>query len=207
MGTQSSKIQKEINRITDEFDLIQESTIDFDISQHLATIDDLPDLGQVELHDYEADLTVSTQRGMEVLESLVDLYLGEFPNLRENKYIKEKMRDDALVYAETLFLQKMTRRNFITQLKQVDNGEHSSRMHEVINQTVREIRENSKFASSQKTELEKYYKDFRTDLIDVLNKSEEVKPESESGGSVVDSKKLNDMINEMLKSKKQPPKN
>ena len=40
MGTQS-KLEKEKNRLTDEFDLIQEENREFDISQHLATIDDL----------------------------------------------------------------------------------------------------------------------------------------------------------------------
>ena len=86
MGTQS-KLEKEKSRLTDEFDLIQEENKEFDISQHLATIDDLPDLGQIELYDYDADLTMVTQKGMEVLESLVDLYLGEFPELKHNAYI------------------------------------------------------------------------------------------------------------------------
>jgi hypothetical protein len=159
MGTQS-KLEKEKSRLTDEFDLIQEENKEFDISQHLATIDDLPDLGQIELYDYDADLTMVSQKGMEVLESLVDLYLGEFPELKHNAYIRNKVKEDSLVYAETLFLQKMTRKNFLSQLRQVDNGDNSARMHEVINQTIREVRENSKFASTMRSDLEKFYKDF-----------------------------------------------
>lgn len=205
MGTQS-KLEKEKNRLTDEFDLIQEENKEFDISQHLATIDDLPDLGQIELYDYDADLTMVTQKGMEVLESLVDLYLGEFPELKQNAYIRNKMKEDAMVYAETLFLQKMTRKNFLSQLRQVDNGDNSARMHEVINQTIREVRENSKFASTMRSDLEKFYKDFRGDLIEVADKMKQNNPDSTSNevedGQVVDSKKLNDMINEALLKKK-----
>jgi len=206
MGTQS-KLEKEKNRLTDEFDLIQEENKEFDISQHLATIDDLPDLGQIELYDYDADLTMVTQKGMEVLESLVDLYLGEFPELKHNAYIRNKMKEDAMVYAETLFLQKMTRKNFLSQLRQVDNGDNSARMHEVINQTIREVRENSKFASTMRSDLEKFYKDFRGDLIEVADKMKQNNPDStsnevEDDGQVVDSKKLNDMINEALLKKK-----
>lgn len=206
MGTQS-KLEKEKSRLTDEFDLIQEENKEFDISQHLATIDDLPDLGQIELYDYDADLTMVTQKGMEVLESLVDLYLGEFPELKHNAYIRNKMKEDAMVYAETLFLQKMTRKNFLSQLRQVDNGDNSARMHEVINQTIREVRENSKFASTMRSDLEKFYKDFRGDLMEVADKMKQKNPEldsndSEDDGQVVDSKKLNDMINEALLKKK-----
>jgi hypothetical protein len=205
-GTQS-KLEKEKSRLTDEFDLIQEENKEFDISQHLATIDDLPDLGQIELYDYDADLTMVSQKGMEVLESLVDLYLGEFPELKHNAYIRNKVKEDSLVYAETLFLQKMTRKNFLSQLRQVDNGDNSARMHEVINQTIREVRENSKFASTMRSDLEKFYKDFRVDLIEVADKmkqnnTQSTSNDSEDDGQVVDSKKLNDMINEALLKKK-----
>lgn len=204
MGTQS-KLEKEKSRLTDEFDLIQEENREFDISQHLATIDDLPDLGQIELYDYDADLTMVTQKGMEVLESLVDLYLGEFPELKHNAYIRNKMKEDAMVYAETLFLQKMTRKNFLSQLRQVDNGDNSARMHEVINQTIREVRENSKFASTMRSDLEKFYKDFRGDLMEVADKMKQNNPQStndEDEGQIVDAKKLNDMINEAILKKK-----
>jgi hypothetical protein len=34
----------------------------------------------------------------------------------------------------------MTRKNFMSQLRQVDNGD-SARMHEVVNQTIGQIRE------------------------------------------------------------------
>ena len=204
MSTQS-KTDKEFNRLRDEFDQIQDSTKEFDISQHLAKIDDLPDLGQIELYDYDADLQTVSQNGMNVLESLVDLYLGEFPELKNNEYIRNKMKEDALVYAETLFLQKMTRKNFLSQLRQVDNGDNSARMHEVINQTIREVRENSKFASTMRSDLEKYWKDFRGDVMEVAEKMRLKSPQSESSdsdGTVVDSKKLNDLINEALLKKK-----
>jgi hypothetical protein len=197
----SSKKDKELNRLKDEFDLIQGGTNDFDISNHLAKMEDLPDLGTLECYDYESDLEVVKQRGNDILESLVDLYLGEYPEVKEHPYIKNKMQEDALVYAETLFLQKMTRKNFLSQLRQVDNGDNSARMHEVINQTISQIRENSKFASTQRNELEKFYKDFRGDLNEVSPQIVESKKEEEEDGTIMDNKKLNDLINQMNKKK------
>lgn len=208
----SSKSDKERNRIVDEFNEIQSEFNSFDINNHLAKIEDLPDLGEIELYDYDVDMTVSTQQSMEVLESLVDLYLSDVPKLKEHQYIKMKMREDAKVYAETIFLSKMTRKNFLSQLRQVDNGDNSARMHEVVNQTIGQIRENSKFSSTQRTELEKYYKELRRDLglneIDspdvqkAIDSSSEYKNDDDNG-AVIDNRKLNDLIkNAMTKDKK-----
>lgn len=198
----SVKRDREMDRLKDEFDMIQETNNDFDISMHLANMEDLPDLGSLDVYDYESDLEVVKQRGNDVIESLSDLYLGDYPGLKEHPYIKNKMHEDAMVYAETLFLQKMTRKNFLSQLRQVDNGDNSARMHEVINQTISQIRENSKYAATQRNDLEKYYKGFRVDLDEVAPKSIESTKKSDDDGMVTDSKKLNDLVNEMMKSKK-----
>jgi len=206
-----NKKEMDIKRLADEFDLIQEEsnsiTNNFDISQHLATIDDLPDLGEISIYDYNADMISSSQKGIEVLQSLVDLYLGDFPELKNHKYIKNKLNEDAIVYAETLFLQKMTRKSFISQMRQVDNGDNGARMHEIVNQTVREIRENSKFASSQKSDLERYYKEFRSDLVDVVSNLKMSNSENGIGdedGKIIDNSDLNDMVSKaLLKNKKE----
>ena len=201
-----SKADKEKNRIQDEFDLIQSENSDFDISKHLANPDDLPDLGEIEIYDYDSDLTVATQKSSEVLESLVDLYLYDVPKLKEHPYIKNKMGEDATVYAEAIFLSKMTRKTFLNQMRQVDNGDNSARMHEVVNQTIGQIRENSKFLSSQRTELEKFYKGLRKDMgLDDLERPEASKlsaEEEKDTGEVLDNRKLNNMIKDaMIKNK------
>lgn len=194
-----SDIQKQ--QIQLELDNIISS--DIDISNHLATKDDLPDLGMIDLYDYDSDLTVAAQQAQGVLESLVDLYLSDIPNLKDHPYIKNKVKEDSLVYAETVFLSKMTRKNFLTQLRQVDAGENSARLHEIINQTIREVRENAKFSSVQKTELEKYYKELRKDLIDVIDivKQTDGTP-TNTNETIMDNSKLNDLINSALKNKK-----
>jgi hypothetical protein len=202
-----SKADNERNRIKDEFDQIQSESSDFDISNHLARPEDLPDLGEIEIYDYDSDLTVASQQSMDVLETLVDLYLGDVPKLKEHPYIANKMKEDAMVYAEGIFLARMTRKNFLNQLRQVDNGDNSARMHEVVNQTIGQIRENAKFLSGQKTELEKFYKTLRKDLG-----YNEIEPEStktvdgddsvsDDGGEITDNRKLNEMIKNAMLSK------
>jgi hypothetical protein len=202
-----SKAENERNRLQDEFDQIQSENSEFDISKHLARPEDLPDLGEIEIYDYDADLTTASQQGMEVLESLVDLYLSDIPQLKEHSYIRNKMKEDAMVYAESIFLAKMTRKNFLSQLRQVDNGDNSARMHEVVNQTIGQIRENSKFFSGQRTELEKFYKNLRKDLgYNDIENPDLIKEESDSdgeskNGQVMDNRSLNELIKQAMLGK------
>jgi len=200
----AGKERSERERLKDEFEQIQSESTAFDFSLHLAKGEDLPDLGEIEIYDYDSDLTVASEQSTNILESLVDLYLGDVPNLKEHPYIKNKMKEDATVYAESIFLTKMTRKNFLTQLRQIDNGDNSARMHEVVNQTIGQVRENAKFIGGQKTELEKFYKTLRKDLgySDVDNQEQNNQEEVDadySSGEVTDSRKLNDLIkNAML---------
>lgn len=204
-----SKTDKERNRLQDEFDQIQSENSEFDISKHLATAEFLPDLGEIEIFDYDTEITVSHQQSLDVLESLVDLYLSDVPQLKEHPYIRNKMREDAAVYAEAVFLVKMTRKNFLSQLRQVDNSDNSARMHEVINQTIGQIRENAKFVSNQRSELEKFYKNLRKDMgyneieNPEIKKAEDLKEEQAGEeGSIMDNRKLNEMIKNAMTQKK-----
>lgn len=207
----SSKNENEKNRIQDEFEQIQSEAnnnklfeSDLDISKHLAKMEDLPDLGEIQIYDYDADLTVSSQQAMCVLESLVDLYLSDVPKLKQHPYIKNKMIEDSLVYSETIFLSKMTRKVFLTQMRQIDNGDNSARMFEVLNQTISQVRENSKFSSTQKTELEKFYKELRKDLgLNEVAENPEVQKSlaeisASEEGEITDNRKLNDIIKEAM---------
>lgn len=208
-----SKSDKEKNRIKDEFEQIQSESMNFDLSMHLAKPEDLPDLGEIAIYDYESDLDSVNEQSTSVLESLVDLYLGDVPKLKDHSYISNKMKEDAMVYAEGLFLAKMTRKNFLNQLRQVDNGDNSARMHEVVNQTIGQIRENAKFLSGQRTELEKFYKTLRKDLgYDDIESEPSPKEEDKSDnskndeGEIMDNKKLNDLIKQAMLNKEDKKK-
>jgi hypothetical protein len=199
-----SKEDNERNRLKDEFEQIQSEGGDFDFSSHLARPEDLPDLGEIEIYDYNSDLIVAGQQSTDVLETLVDLYLGDVPKLKEHPYIKNKMKEDAMVYAEGIFLTKMTRKNFLSQLRQIDNGDNSARMHEVVNQTIGQIRENSKFLSGQKTELEKFYKTLRKDLgySEIENNEPQKQDESSPDiGDITDSRRMNELIKTAMLNK------
>jgi hypothetical protein len=204
-----SKKEEKIQNLQDEFSRIQEENKDLDVSKYLAKREDhLPDLGTIQIYDYDSDIEEAKEQASEVLESMVDLYLGDYPELIKHRYVEQKMREDAKVYADTIFLQKMTKRNFLTQLKQVDNGDNSARMHEVVNQSISQIRDNIKFSQTQRTEFEKFWKDMRKDLgLNEMSESMEQKnqpqtsDDTKESGKIVDSRSLNEMIDKMIKGK------
>ena len=147
----------------------------------------------------------------QTVELLLNNYCNVFcekpltSDINQNKYLVKKVKEDAQVYAETIFLQRMTRKNFLTQLKQVDNGDSSARMHEVVNQSISQIRDNIKFAQSQRTDLEKYYRDMRKDYDRMMENIKQTKIEqgieTKADGKIVDARSLNDMIDKMIKNR------
>jgi len=201
-----AKKDQKIDDLKDEFSRIQEENKDIDVSKYLAKKEDLPDFGSIEIYDYDKDLYKSEESATEVLEALFELYFGDIEGIMQNKYLVKKMKEDAAVYAETIFLQKMTRKNFLQQLKQIDNGDNSARLHEVVNQSISQVRENIKFAQSQRTELEKYYRDMRKDYDNLMDNMKQTKVEEQSmdeknQGKILDSRSLNDIIDKLIKSK------
>jgi hypothetical protein len=201
-----SKKEEKINDLQNEFQRIQEENKELDVSKYLAKREDLPDLGEIVMYDYDADIEEAKAQGKEVLGTLVDMYLGDNPIIVQHPYIKKKMEEDAQVYADTIFLQKMTKKNFLTQLRQVDNGDTSARMHEVINQSISQIRDNIKFSQSQRSELEKFYKETRRDMglneiSETMNQKNVVEEDKEEG-KIFDARNLNNMIDNYLKNKK-----
>ncbi len=201
-----NKKEEKINDLQEEFNRIQNENKDLDVTKYLAKKEDLPDFGEIQIYDYDKDLEKSKDSAEEVLDALFELYFGDIPNIKSNTYLLKKVREDAQVYAETIFLQKMTRKNFLTQLRQVDNGDTSARMHEVVNQSISQIRDNIKFAQSQRTELEKFYRDMRKDYDQMMDNIKQTKieqniEETKSEGKIIDSRSLNDMIDKMLKNR------
>lgn len=200
-----SKKEEKINSLQEEFSRIQDENKDLDVSKYLAKREDLPDLGEIQIYDYDKDSDESIESAEEVLDALFELYFGDIEGIAQNKYLTKKVKEDAQVYAETIFLQKMTRKNFLTQLKQVDNGDTSARMHEVVNQSISQIRDNIKFAQSQRTDLEKYYRDMRKDYDRMMDNIKQTRieqgVETKSDGKIVDARSLNDMIDKMIKNR------
>ena len=205
-----SKKEEKINDLKEQFNKIQEEHKDFDVNKYLAKREeDLPDLGEIQIYDYDLPLEQAKEQATEVLESMVDLYLGDNPQVTSHKYIQKKMREDARVYADTIFIQEMTKKNLLTQLRQVDNGDTSARMHEAINQSIANVRDNIKFSQSQRSELEKYWKEMRRDLgLNEISEEMEQKniensdEDQKEDGKIVDARSLNDMIDKLIKGDK-----
>ena len=189
----SSKKEK-FNDLYAEFERVTNEN-SLDITKYMASPEDMPDLGEIEIYDYDSDLDKTKQEADDYLNHLADLFLGDDDNIRKHSYIVRRVREDADVFAQMKFLQNMTVKNCITQLRQIDNGDNSARMHEVVNQTISQMRDNIKFSQNQRTDMEKMYKDLRKDLglKDISDKMEEANPK-EQEGTILNVRDLNELI-------------
>lgn len=196
----AGKNQKKKDELEDEFDKIQNQHSDLNVKQYLVDVDeDLPGFGELEVYDYESDLKKINDESTEIMNELVDLYLGDADEIKNHPYINRKKKEDSRIYASSFFLERMSEKVLLQILRQIDNGDNGARMYEVLNQTMREIRENNKEGRQARTEVEKLYKEMRKDL----GLNEAIMDESISGnddeGEIIDTKDLNNRIDDYLK--------
>ena len=204
----ANKNEEKTNSLKEEYEKIQQTMGSMNIQSYLSNHDEyLPDLGDIEIYNYDKDTNETEDKALEIVSSLVDLFLGDNDAIKQHPYIQNKLKEDAEIYAETLFLKKMSRKNLLTQLRQIDNGDNSSRMHEVVNSSLNQMRENIKFSSTQRTELESFYKKIRTDLG--LNEiADTIEPDNgeetiDKPTNVMDNRKMNEMMDLYIKGKKE----
>lgn len=203
-----SKNEEKINQLQTEFDSIQNNPTQnqaFDPNAHLAKTEDMPDFGELEIYNYNNDLAEVRDEATEIMDHLVDLYLGDAPKITKHPYIVRKMNEDARIYARSLFLERMSEKLLIQQFKQVDQGDNSARMHEVINQTMREMREINTDGRKSRTEIEKLYKEMRDDFgLNNLSDAPmtEEKASEIAASKVIDTRDLNDQIDKYIQQKK-----
>jgi len=191
--------------LEDEFNQVQGQHKDTKIEKYLVDSDeDLPGFGELDVYDYDSDQEEVTKISEDVIESLVDLYLGDAPDVRDHPYIKEKARQDMYDYADARFLSKMSKKLLLQNLRQIDNGESSARMYEVATKLMGEIREINKDSRSSRSEIENFYKEIRSDLgLNELSNSGNKEAENEENeGTIINAVDLNNQIDEYLKGKK-----
>ena len=198
--SESPKERKE--KLEKEFEEIQNQH-DIDPNDFLVKSDDLPEFGSIELYNYDDDILDVEKTASQVLDNLVNLYLGDLPEVKNHPYIKNKKVEDANDYADAKFLSRMSRKLFIQQLKQIDNGDNQARMYEVANQTMRELRENVKDSRQSRVEIERFYKELRTDLgLNEMGQNNiDVNDDENTDGDVIDTQELNNKIDQIIKSK------
>lgn len=192
------------NNLEDEFAKLQGEHKNMDMEKYLVDSDeDLPGFGELDVYDYDLDLNDVKNTSEGVIENLVDLYLGDAPEIKDHPYIKQKKLEDMYDYADSKFLGKMSKKLLLQNLRQIDNGDNSSRMYEVATKLMGEIREINKDSRGARSEIEKFYKDIRADLgLNDLASSSEIESDENEDGQIINTIDLNNQIDAYLKGKK-----
>jgi hypothetical protein len=163
----------------------------------MATLEDLPDLPEVELYDYDTDINEAAEEGKEVVNSMAGLYLNNNEEVLSHPYIKKKIEHDALNHGDMIFLRKMAQRVLIMQMRQIDLGDCSPRSFETFYAGLREMREINKQSTATQSVVESFYKTLKTDL----GIQEKLMPDSiedTEDSNITDQKALNNKLSEFL---------
>jgi hypothetical protein len=200
----AGKNQQKKQDLDDELDQIKQNS-SIDMSKYLVNSDeDMPGFGEVELYDYNTDIEKSTEVGKKILSDLVDLYLGDVPDIKEHPYIQSRMNEDAEYYSQMKTIQKMSEKLLLQQMRQIDAGDISPRMYEITSRHIGEIRENIKDGRKARLEIEDMYKKMRSDLglnETVRNDQYEVESDKDDSGIIMDNSNLNTKIEDYLKNR------
>lgn len=201
-----SKNQDKKKDLDDEIDQIKKQySNQTDMSKYMVDSDeDMPGFGEVELYDYDSDISKAKETGKELLKGLVDLYLGD-SDVAEHDYIQSRMSEDAEYYSQMKVIQKLSEKLLLQQMKQIDSGDISPRMYEITSKHIGEVRENIKDGRKARTEIEKMYKDMRKDLglNETVSSGEYSSSNSDesSDGIMLNGSDINSKIDDFLKNR------
>lgn len=202
------KNQQKKEDLDDEFDIIkQQHSGKIDISKYMVDSDeDMPGFGEMELYDYKSDIVKSQETGKRILNDLVDLYLGDNPEIKQHPYIQSRMNEDAEYYSQMKTMQKLSEKLLLQQMKQIDAGDVNPRMYEIASKHMGEIRENIKDGRRARLEIEDIYKSMRKDLglTDTINNDLNDKEGDDidsDDGIIIDTTQLNNQIDSYLKNR------
>jgi hypothetical protein len=164
----------------------------------MATLEDLPDLPEVEMYDYDTDINVAAEEGKEVVNSMAGLYLNNNEEVLNHPYIKKKIEHDALNHGDMIFLRKMAQRVLIMQMKEIDLGNTTPRHFETFYAGLREMREINKQSTATQSVVESFYKTLKDDLGIQDKPMSDITDELKEDSNITDQKALNTKLNELL---------
>lgn len=149
--------------------------------------------------DYQKEMDKTFYESKEVLQNMASMYLDDREELITNKYIKNKVSNDAQNLSDMLFLQKIAKRAIIKQVEQIDMGDGTPRHYETLAIMMREIRENIKQSTLTVSTMEGFYKQIRTDVG--INEPVNNQDGESNRTDIITANDLNSKLDEIIKNR------
>jgi len=188
-----------IDRILERTDELQQR---FNIDSFIARPEDLPGIGQQVVWDYEAEKEEIEKASLNTVNNIARLYLGD-SHYYDLPHIVDKRRDDALQHAKAQYLVKQSERSVTNAMKQIDNGDSSAKMWEVVSMLQKEMRDNIKLLGHVETSIRNSYRTIKEDMgISDIPMLPEIDVADTTDSQILDMKQLNDMMERIVKQSK-----
>ena len=184
-----SELQGSINSMLD--------TIEIKPEDMFPDKDLLPGLDiDIEHHDYEKDIELIKIESKETLECLANLYLSD--DQMKTKNIFKIIKDDSNALAKLNLSIECAQRAMIGCMKQLDMGVNDPLMYQSVAMFQKEMRDTVKMAYDIQRKMKDFYKELKTELLEINAGEEEIIENEEENLTIVgDPKMLNDLFERM----------
>jgi hypothetical protein len=155
--------------------------------------------GDMEELNYKEEMEITFYESKEVLENMATMYLDNKEELLSNKYIKNKVLNDAQNLSDMMFLQKIAKRAIVKQMQQIEMGDGTPRHYETLSIMMREIRENIKQSTLTVSTMEGFYLKIRNEM-GMGNEIKSIESSVEENKTEITTvNNINDKLEELLK--------
>lgn len=149
--------------------------------------------------NYKEEQEKILDESIEIIESMASLFLDDNKELLNNKYLKNKILNDAKNLADMSFLQTISKRVILRQVNQLEMGDCSPRHFEMVSIQMREIRENIKQSTFTISAMENFYREIRN-ILGLNNIIQTPKTEENNIHlQLTTTQNLNDKLNDLIK--------
>ena len=111
--------------------------------------------------DYEKINLECFEESLDCLTNMCSMFLDDNKKIIEHKYIQNKIRNDAKNLADMSFLQIISKKAVIKQLRQLENNDGGARHYETLYTGMKEVRENNKQSTMIISTMENFYGELR----------------------------------------------
>ena len=125
-----------------------------------------PDVfGKVQgLTDHDTRLKEINYESREVVENMASFYLEKYKIVYENKHLKDRILFDSKNLGDMNFIQEITKKAVVEQMKYIEMGEASPRLYETLYVGIKELKDNVKQSTQLMSSIESAYKDINREL-------------------------------------------
>lgn len=200
-----SKNNDKINELDSLYDLAKVEGGNLTDSIPLMNPDDINphDANVIYSEDFDAIQKETLEKSKCVIHNMAELYFDNNQTILDNKYIKNKIDNDAQNLSDLTFLQNIAKKAIIKQMQQIDVSDSSPRLFETMFQGMKEVQNIIKQSTIMTSTMQNFYKELNNDLKEHVGEHTDIEMGSDKEEhNIYNTTDLNNKLEELIAKNK-----